>query len=54
MRPVAPPAIPRISATIFLKTVEVGVNTPRGNIKYVDAIINATGIKKNGVLLHYF
>jgi hypothetical protein len=30
------------------------VNTPRGNIKYVDAIINATGIKKNGVLLPSF
>jgi hypothetical protein len=26
VRPVAPPAIPRISATIFLKTVEVGLN----------------------------
>jgi hypothetical protein len=28
VRPVAPPAIPRSSATIFLKNVEVGINRP--------------------------
>jgi hypothetical protein len=38
VRPVAPRAIPRISATIFLKTVEVGsepvaeTSEPEGNV----------------------
>jgi hypothetical protein len=27
------------------------INTPRGNMKYVAKSINATGIRKNGVLL---